>query len=88
MTRCLLQKKEKQAPQECRTKASVIDTNKFNPIYLQHTLHLSFIMNLKYKTHQNIKIKLSLLQIIWVDHTYVFYSLHFKLQAVTAFLGT
>ena len=63
-----------QAPEEHHTKAAIIDADELNSIYIQHTLHLSFIMNLKYKTHQNIEIKLGILQIIWV------YTLMFSAQ--------
>ena len=62
VTKCLQKKNE--APEEHHTKAAIIDADKLNSIYIQHTLHLSFIMNLKYKTHQNIVIKLGILQII------------------------
>jgi len=67
-------RKKNEAPEEHHTKAAIIDADKLNSIYIQHTLHLSFIMNLKYKTHQNIEIKLGILQIIWV------YTLMFSAQ--------
>ena len=66
--------KKNEAPEEHHTKAAIIDADKLNSIYIQHTLHLSFTMNLKYKTHQNIEIKLGILQIIWV------YTLMFSAQ--------
>lgn len=38
---------KKWAQEKYHTKAAVIDANKLNSTYIQHTLHLPFIMNLK-----------------------------------------
>jgi hypothetical protein len=53
---------EKNQAPEHHTKAAIIDANKLNTIYHQNTLHLSFIMNLEYRPHQNIKTKFGLSQ--------------------------